>query len=181
MADRRVGKTRRALQVALIDMMLEKEYDSITVQNIIDKANVGRSTFYAHFVDKQDLYRSGFTDLIADIMPAANGRLGFSLPFLEHCHDHRHIYRALSARRQGGAMMRDSLGRGLQNLVRHSLGSDGGIRDEARIAFVVGAYIGVVTWWLDTESTLTPAEVDAMFQSLAMIPDGTAGPEIRCT
>lgn len=170
MTDRRVVKTRKALQLALIEVMLDKDYDEITVQNIIDKADVGRSTFYAHFVDKQDLFRSGFTDLSSGLERDALGHFGFSVGFLEHCDEHRHLYKVLSARRQAGAMMRDNLGRGLQQLVRHSLGSDGSPHAEARIAFVVGAYIAIVTWWLDTESALTPVELDAMFRSMAGIP-----------
>ena len=51
--DRRVQRTRQLLQDALIAMVIEKGYDATTVQDIIDRANVGRATFYAHFPDKQ--------------------------------------------------------------------------------------------------------------------------------
>ena len=57
--DRRVLRTRRALHQALMEIILEKRYDKITVQDIIDRANVGRSTFYAHFLDKDDLLVQG--------------------------------------------------------------------------------------------------------------------------
>ena len=50
--DRRIQRTRQLLDDALIELILEKGYDKITVQNIVDQANVGRSTFYAHFLDK---------------------------------------------------------------------------------------------------------------------------------
>ena len=53
--DRRVGKTRKALKEALTDLILEKGYEGVTVQDVIDRADVGRSTFYAHFVDKDGL------------------------------------------------------------------------------------------------------------------------------
>ena len=53
--DRRIDRTVTALRKALIDLILEKHYDSITVQDIIDRANVGRSTFYTHFRDKEDV------------------------------------------------------------------------------------------------------------------------------
>lgn len=48
-ADRRSERTRQLLNAALIELMLEQRYDEITVQDIIDRANIGRSTFYAHF------------------------------------------------------------------------------------------------------------------------------------
>jgi AcrR family transcriptional regulator len=52
--DRRVSKTRKALKEALTDLILEKGYEAVTVQDVIDRADVGRSTFYAHFIDKDD-------------------------------------------------------------------------------------------------------------------------------
>lgn len=56
--DRRVQKTRRLLQDALIELVAEKGYESVSIREILDKANVGRSTFYAHFQDKDQLLHS---------------------------------------------------------------------------------------------------------------------------
>ncbi|HEU0295770.1 MAG TPA: TetR/AcrR family transcriptional regulator [Anaerolineales bacterium] len=56
--DRRVQKTRKLLQEALIELVAERGYESVTIQEILDKANVGRSTFYAHFQDKDQLLHS---------------------------------------------------------------------------------------------------------------------------
>ena len=56
--DRRVQKTRKLLQDALIELVAEKGYESVTIQEILDKANVGRSTFYSHFQDKDQLLHS---------------------------------------------------------------------------------------------------------------------------
>lgn len=56
--DRRVQKTRKLLQEALMELVTEKGYEAVTIQEILDKANVGRSTFYAHFQDKEQLLRS---------------------------------------------------------------------------------------------------------------------------
>ncbi|MEO7838891.1 MAG: TetR/AcrR family transcriptional regulator [Anaerolineales bacterium] len=56
--DRRVQKTRKLLQDALIGLVSEKDYETVTIREILDKANVGRSTFYAHFQDKDQLLHS---------------------------------------------------------------------------------------------------------------------------
>ena len=56
--DRRVQRTRQLLQKALSELILEKDYEKVTVQDVIDRANVGRSTFYAHFQDKDQLLHS---------------------------------------------------------------------------------------------------------------------------
>ncbi len=53
--DRRVLRTHAALQDALLDLILEKRYDEITVEEITDWANVGRTTFYLHYQDKDAL------------------------------------------------------------------------------------------------------------------------------
>jgi AcrR family transcriptional regulator len=53
--DRRPQRTKRQLSKALIELVQEKRFDEITVQNVIDRADIGRSTFYTHFRDKEDL------------------------------------------------------------------------------------------------------------------------------
>lgn len=58
LVDRRVQKTRKLLQDALIGLVSEKDYETVTIREILDKANVGRSTFYAHFQDKDQLLHS---------------------------------------------------------------------------------------------------------------------------
>jgi hypothetical protein len=56
MVDRRIQKTKKYLSEALVALILEKGYDNVTVQDIIDKANAGRSTFYAHYENKEQLF-----------------------------------------------------------------------------------------------------------------------------
>jgi hypothetical protein len=59
--DRRVQRTQQFLEAALLSLIKEKEFDAISVQEIIDRANVGRATFYAHYDNKEDLLESGST------------------------------------------------------------------------------------------------------------------------
>jgi len=56
--DRRVQKTRKLLQDALIELVAEKSYETVSIREILERANVGRSTFYAHFQDKDQLLHS---------------------------------------------------------------------------------------------------------------------------
>ena len=60
--DRRIQKTRQLLKDALISLILEKGFESVTIQEILDKANVGRSTFYMHFENKYELLHSCFEE-----------------------------------------------------------------------------------------------------------------------
>ena len=66
--DRRVQRTRDVLHQALISLMIQKGYEIITVQDIIDEANVGRSTFYAHYTSKGDLLMSGLKNLSKNLV-----------------------------------------------------------------------------------------------------------------
>src|SRR5678816_2441110 len=65
--DRRSQRTRHLLSAALVELIREKDYNTITVSDIIDRANVGRSTFYAHYRDKDDLF-VGEMDRVIDVL-----------------------------------------------------------------------------------------------------------------
>lgn len=67
--DRRVQRTRRQLREALITLILERGWDAVSVRDVCEKADVGRSTFYVHFADKENLLLSGFDDLHATMNP----------------------------------------------------------------------------------------------------------------
>src|SRR5216684_8208937 len=97
--DRRILRTRATLQHALTSLILKKGYEAITIQDICDEANVGRSTFYAHYTSKDDLKRRGFEHLHKELVErqrdaqAAAGdisdrSLSFSLTMFEHARDH---------------------------------------------------------------------------------------------
>src|SRR5204863_431884 len=95
--DRRIQKTRGLLHDALGHLIREKDYDSIVVKEILDRANVGRSTFYMHFRDKDDLLISGIHDMLGSVhqksLPSGTSPLEnvvwFSLPIFERIHEHR--------------------------------------------------------------------------------------------
>src|SRR5262249_62033811 len=95
--DRRVQRTQSLLREALGSLLHEKDYDSISVREILDRANVGRSTFYMHFRDKDELLVSGMHDMLRSARSAAppsaakphDRIVGFSLPIFEHIHQHQ--------------------------------------------------------------------------------------------
>src|SRR5258708_13229784 len=103
--DRRSTRTQRLLGEAFVALLLEKRYDAITVQDILDRADVGRSTFYEHYWDKEDLLTSQAEWLIESLgsqfeaspiphSPDASVWLP-SLALFEHIYDHYPLYQPL--------------------------------------------------------------------------------------
>ncbi len=181
--DRRVARTRGMLQHALISLILKQDYEAITVEDICEAANVGRSTFYAHYSSKDDLKRRGLEEhlrtLLADRQKDAlatpedrDRSLGFSLTMFEHARDHADLHRALVGSR-GGTIVHSSIRQILSDLVRKELAAvaDKNSADvaprELVVQFVVGAYMAVLIWWLDGGAKLPPRQIDAMFRRLA--------------
>lgn len=65
--DRRVQRTRELLQNALLELLQTGDYDAVTIQDITERANVGRTTFYLHYESKEDLYRQAHQTEVARI------------------------------------------------------------------------------------------------------------------
>jgi AcrR family transcriptional regulator len=176
--DRRVARTRGMLHQALRSLILEKGYEAISVEDICDRANVGRSTFYAHFTSKDDLKRSGLLHLRQELldhhrgasasMPASVRPLGFSRAMFEHAREHRHLYRALVGTKGGGIAL-ETIRQTLCDFVRGELTTTGakdtnGVPREFIVQHIVGSYMAVLTWWLDGGAKLPPEQMDEFFQ-----------------
>lgn len=82
--DRRVQRTRRLLHAAIIELIDEHGWDAITVQDVCQRADVGRSTFYVHFADKEELLVSGFGELRKQLQRASSPQIGSRWPLREH-------------------------------------------------------------------------------------------------
>ncbi len=181
--DRRVGRTRALLQQAHISLIMEKGYEATTVEDICQAANVGRSTFYAHYASKEDLKRSGLERLRKELAEHHSRLsrapedprgpvLGFSLLMFKHARDHIELYRALVGS-SGGAIALGAIRQILSDLLRTELAATGAVdRSDAVplelvIEYIVGAYMAVMTSWLDGGAKLDPERMDAMFRHLA--------------
>jgi len=92
--------------------MLERSCDEISVQDVCDKADVGRSTFYTHFADKEELMAGGFEDLRRMLRaglaerPDGKVRLGFARGMIDHAHDNQRLFRALVGKKSGQVVLR---------------------------------------------------------------------------
>ena len=177
--DRRVGKTRKALKEALTDLILEKGYEGVTVQDVIDRADVGRSTFYAHYMDKDDLLMAILADLE---MPAPDSAswtaddpaFGWTLELFRHFGSGKRLFKAVASSQSGALARRETTSR-LEDLVRAELSRLraarrlDAFRVETVVRFLVGTFIGFMDWWMREENEHLPAEVvDHAYRSLVL-------------
>ena len=178
--DRRARRTRQALHEALMRLTVERGYDGLSVADIAEAANIGRSTFYSHFTDKDDLLRSAAGSLRAALVRehqvvAASEQshewraLGFSRFMTQHLHEQRLLYRALMQGR-GGPILMDLMRHALCDIVRGELSAlpTPPIDLELSVQFLVGAYLSVLTWWLDRGAKQPPEAIEAAFRNRAI-------------
>ena len=179
--DRRVGRTKRLLKRALLELIKERGYDRVTVRDIAERADIGRSTFYSHYSDKAELLFDGFDRWVATLpeIPVepsrwVDGREGFrfALPFLHHIGSARHVFRPLMTGAAGPRLRRETE-RLLAEVIRRELARLTGASEDIppedpRVAYLTGAFQGITNWWVDQACRTDVEEVDRIFQQLAL-------------
>jgi AcrR family transcriptional regulator len=177
--DRRIQKTQNLLRGALGSLIAEKPYDSIVIKEILDRANVGRSTFYMHFQDKDDLLVSGIHEMLGPVPTRPSPEKGhdrflwFSLPVFEHHFRHAHAWGDRIGIR-GRAILHEHLRRVLAKIIRSSMKQElGAVRKPPRqipadllSECVASTFVLVLNWWLDHKMFLPPNEINNLFRKL---------------
>jgi len=185
-ADRRVQRTERQLHQALMSLILERKYEFITVEEILDRADVGRSTFYLHFRGKDDLLVNGFQYLQSFLESAEEGSrtpppnsyeriIGFSLPMFEHALEYRRVNRALLGsgaeavvRRRIHTILSGIVSRELKRELQGRKHADIPVPAELLAHFLVSTYVSVLSWWLNSKNPVAPKDIDAAYRSLVL-------------
>ena len=180
--DRRIQKTISLLREALVCLIAEKPYDSIVVKEILDRANVGRSTFYTHFRDKDDLLMTGIYDMLGPVpSPTRTGGrlldriLWFSLPIFEHHHRHAHAW-VDRIGTKGRTILHEHLRRALTGIIARVMDRDyrpgrqapRQVPPEIVSAYVASTFVLVLNWWLDARMRVPPKEINDVFRRLTL-------------
>ena len=175
--DARVRRTRDALGDALVALMQEKSFDTITVQDVLDRAKVGRSTFYSHFSDKDDLLMSDaeeFFESIAMALSVHGDKSDRVFPvqeFFSHISEAKQFVDALMASGKFHDSMELAHGlfaRGIERRLSEVPRGQGIAADERpAIAFAhAGTLLSLLTWWIDRGMKQEPAEMDQLFHRM---------------
>lgn len=170
--DRRIRRTQERLHRALVSLIVETGYGNITVQQLIDCADVGRSTFYSHYASKDELLVSLLTHLVSDIEDNIGERADTALSSLgvfRHVADHHELFRSLIG--DGGIdivetaaveMLTDWARSSLERTV--SRRSD--VPADVHAAFLARSLVSLVAWWLDHKMPYTPEAMARYFDAL---------------
>src|SRR5262245_33237516 len=175
--DARVRKTRNALGDALVALMQEKPFDTITVQDVLDRARVSRSTFYVHYSDKNDLLMSDadeFFEAISTALSLHQDKSDRVFPvreFFGHVAEARRFVTALAASdrwHDNLELARGHFARGIEQRLAE-LPLSRGIPSVNRppIAFgLAGGLLALLAWWMDHGMRESPDHMDHIFHNL---------------
>lgn len=190
--DRRIQRTRQALRAALHELIMEKDYDTISTEEITERANVGRATFYLHYKDKEDLLLEEFNEManervqvLSQIPFSAwfpqedpeNARTNPPRPFLmvfQHIYENSRIYYILLKSAKSSRIVerirKISTG-AITNFMEAKLKTEPlpislNMPIDFFAAYFSGALLSTVDWWLEEGMHHSPEEVTKMFRSL---------------
>jgi AcrR family transcriptional regulator len=171
--DRRVEKSKNAIMEALIELMKEKDFDKITVNEIAELANVNRGTIYLHFEDKFDLLNycikthldQLFKQCTMGVDTSQSSPKSGMLEICNYLKQNIYFYQLLLKKR-GTPAFRDQLLHRIQEMLQEQLNKSGIYQDtnnEILIQFISSATVGVLEWWIINSM---PSSADDMVDQL---------------
>jgi len=177
--DRRQQKTRKAIFDALSKLLERKRFENITVQEIIDEANIGRSTFYAHFETKDDLLKEMCTDIFHHVFTEAlpqESEHDFStgIPNLElklghilyHLRESKRNLKAILGGESGELFMR-FLKQYLHGLfAQYKNCFPAAVPEDFLLHHLTGSFAEAVKWWITEDTKHTPEEVASFYMTM---------------
>ncbi len=181
--DRRQQKTRAAVFAAFSTLLERKSYSKITVQEIIDTANIGRSTFYAHFETKDDLLKALCEELFGHIINSAmdgththglysdgNAPQSIFCHLLLHLQENDHNILGLLSGESSEIFLRyfnDSLKKLVQmQFVNQNRKNNTDIPQDFLVNHISGSFVEMVFWWLKDGKKYKPEELDCYFRAV---------------
>jgi AcrR family transcriptional regulator len=180
-SDRRVRRTREMLQKALFDLVHERGYDAITIQDIVDRANVGRTTFYLHYSSKDDLFMSCHEAIVSEFQlgphePLTRDELlspkapaGMASAY-RHLADVRPVLHPIFQGKDSQLILRRMREWSAQEIEASLRAAFGGAQStiplDVLANYLAGARIALVQWWLKQRQSHTPEDLAQSFHRL---------------
>jgi len=175
--DRRIERTRNRLGNSLIALIQEKPIDEVTVREVLDRAGVGRSTFYVHYRDKDDLFLSEleqglemWTTTLSRQQEISN-RVAPVAEFFAHVASAKRLYRGLVNSGRIEAFFELAQGyfaRGIEQRIKQSTDVRNPHQHELTAcsnAFA-GGLLSLLRWWLERGAKESPRAMDELFHRM---------------
>jgi AcrR family transcriptional regulator len=192
--DRRIQRTCKALRTALLELIKEKGYDTISIEDITERADIGRATFYLHYKDKEDLLLEEFSEMANEKVQVlseipfsawlqsqedmAAGEASRPAPPLlivfEHIYDNSELYYILLKSEKSSRIVERIRKISTEAIVKfmetkaktEPISFVFKVPIEFFAAFFSGALLSTIDWWLEEDMRHTPREMTHLFQSL---------------
>jgi len=189
-SDRRVSRTRRSLREALMALILEKGYDAVTIEDITSRADTGRTTFYLHYRDKEELLLESINEVVDGLftqisqvplaewnLPSNEGVEGALFPILvvfQNAAENADLYRVV-LRGEGTSriqnLIRTLTASAVSEFLRLMAERDGltfhpVVPVEVFSNYFAGSLLGVLTWWLETNMPYPAEKMAIIYQRL---------------
>ncbi|GHO93692.1 TetR family transcriptional regulator [Reticulibacter mediterranei] len=176
--DRRSRRTRHLVQSALIELLQEKRYEAITVRDILERSGVGSSTFYAHYFDKEDVQAALLKQMLEELsQPMAHNAVEQallpSLALFRHIQEHASQFRALVRGHAGERVwevFQTTLSRSIEQALERTYSQKRApsIPPAVVAQYLAGAFLNLLTWWIEAELPYSPERIDEIFRQLAL-------------
>lgn len=176
--DRRIQRTRGLLKDALFQLITERDYESVAIQDITDRANLGRTTFYLHYQDKEELLRASVKSLMYELQSVVEPETEESCPYLlrfirifQHVGQRQALYAALLKETSPvniGNLMRDYFSELFGRYVQIELNLEDISDVTAQIiaAHAAGSLFGLISWWLSGRIVVSAEKMGAIYFQL---------------
>jgi AcrR family transcriptional regulator len=179
--DRRVLRTRELLQKALIELINDHHYDDITIQDIVDRANVGRTTFYLHYNSKEELFSSCHGNIVSEFhfgplhplsrneLLASEAPMGIIFAY-KHLEEGRARLNSVFQGRDGPLILRRIRDMSAQEIEKNLRAvfteADSAIPFNMLANYLAGAQVALMQWWLEKRQPYTPENLAQTFHRL---------------
>jgi AcrR family transcriptional regulator len=176
--DRRSQRTQRLVNSAMMELIFEKQYDSISVQDILDRAGIGRSTFYTHYFDKEDVLTSiadQMLEMFGQQFSQRNVEQGLipCLELFQHVQQNYHHFRSM-LRGHAGEVLWEAAQTALSRTIEQTLTNASVVKCPPAVPlpvvaqYLAGSFLNLLKWWLRAEMPYTPEHMERSFQQLAL-------------
>lgn len=166
--DRRIKKSQEAIKKAFVEEIIERKFDHVTIQDISDRADVSRGTFYLHYVDKYDLLEKVINEHINELRERCEvctelEQHEANLPWFIYLQQKKEFFGTMLASKEAIPYFRSEfelfLIEEFRDEVNIKSGKNKGKNAEIILHFTVNAFIGIIEWWFKNDMLYSPEEM----------------------